>query len=82
MFWPPLTMTNGKETRTAFRLTVRFFDSWHGRLGVADKRGVFQQPALATVRTTITNSRQKAAANGRRQRSRTEDEMAPIEDHQ
>jgi len=25
---------------------------------------------------------QQAAANGRRQRSRTEDEMAPIEDHQ
>jgi hypothetical protein len=24
---------------------------------------------------------QQAAANGRRQRSRTEDEMAPIEDH-
>jgi hypothetical protein len=30
----------------------------------------------------ITNSRQKAAANGRRQRWRTEDEMVPIEDHQ
>jgi len=28
------------------------------------------------------NSMQQAAANGRRQRWRTEDEMAPIEDHQ